>query len=64
MAKALNSMGVPAFRGGKWYAATVRRLLVRLGPEFQRQVWNHTARALSQDFGTKNDSAVDSNGVI
>ena len=37
LARTLNEMGVPARTGGKWYAATVHRLLKRLGPSFEQE---------------------------
>ena len=58
LAEELNALGLPAFRDGKWHGATVRRLLVRLGPEFQQQVWGHTGKVLKQEFGTDNNGAV------
>lgn len=34
LARKLNERGIPARNGGKWYPATVHRLLKRLGPSF------------------------------
>jgi len=37
LARKLNEMGVPARNGGRWYMATVHRLLKRLGPSFKQE---------------------------
>ena len=46
LARALNALNVPTYEGGKWHPNTVRRLLNRLGPEFQQQVWNHSLKVI------------------
>ncbi len=37
LARALNAEGVPAFGGGRWHRATVRKLILRLGALDRRQ---------------------------
>ena len=37
LAGKLNEMGVPARNGGRWFPATVHRLLKRLGPSFEQE---------------------------
>ncbi len=37
LARTLNEMGVSARNGGRWYPATVHRLLKRLGPSFKQE---------------------------
>ena len=55
LAVKLNEAGVPAAKGGKWYASTVTRALDRLGPHFREEVKEHRAKARAA-FMTKSRS--------
>ena len=60
IAKELNMRGVPARNGGRWYPATVDRLLKRLGPSFlskARQAWGAKLDAQLKQHGIEPPNA-------
>ena len=55
LARTLNEMGVSARNGGRWYPATVHRLLKRLGPSFEQECRQMRTAKLNEVLGRNSE---------
>ncbi len=55
LARRLNEMGVSARNGGRWYPATVHRLLKRLGPSFEQECGQIRTTTLNEVLGRNSE---------